>query len=73
MDGVSYYVTGVLTLSVPFANGKITCQNCIYCQWEHGLSRAVCPFSRDIILNPAKEVGQNCPIKFDERISEIPT
>lgn len=64
--GVRFYEYGTLVYRVPFPDGKRVCMNCLFCYSEHGLERARCRISGEILSYPHTERGQECPIYFTE-------
>lgn len=64
--GVRFYEYGTLTYQVPFPDDKCTCVCCPFCYSEHGLERARCRITGEILLYPHTERGQICPIHFSK-------
>lgn len=65
-QGVQFYEYGTLSYPVAFADGKRICMNCPFAYSEHGLERARCRITGEILQYPHTERGRECPIYFAE-------
>ena len=63
-DGVKYYDTGHITLSVPFPEGERKCRWCRFCKQDNGI-RHRCTIT-DRILYSTEFIPDQCPLKFEE-------
>lgn len=64
--GVRYYTIGTATISIPFPESDICCQNCRLLTNDYGLKRARCAYTAEVISDPEYGIGNECPLNFKE-------
>lgn len=66
-NGVRWYDKATIEVPVYFPEGKRACKWCwLFCRYEKDYNRYSCKLTSEWLLNPEKEIGQACPLKFEE-------
>lgn len=70
-NGVSYYTSGVASVTVHFPEDQVKCQYCQrYLKYEEFAKRYTCRITDERLLYPFERVGFECPLEFEESKGE---
>ena len=67
--GVSRYKVGIASIKIYLPYDHPVCQYCWCLGYDNGLDRKFCRLTDEFILQPSRERGFECPIKFDEQVN----
>ena len=67
-NGVSWYDTGQVTVSVNFPEGDRRCKWCQFCRTDNGI-RQKCTLTNYILFS-IDYIPTSCPLKFEEEHKE---
>ncbi len=71
MRAVESYTTGETTVQVHFPNGEVCCRWCWpFLQSDNELRRYRCKRTGESIPDPVHQIGQKCPLNFEEESHE---
>ena len=66
-DGVKWYETGTVNVSIHFPEGKRACKWCwLFCRFEKDFNRYSCKLTDEWLDDVEKKTGKACPLKFEE-------
>lgn len=64
--GVTKYISGTITMQMNLPAERPVCLFCWMLGHDNGLDRSFCRVTDEFILNPSRQRGSKCPIKFNE-------
>lgn len=67
VNGVSYYTKA--TAEIGFPENDICCHWCPFMGNEYKPNREYCKRTGDYLFSPKHTIGENCPLKFEEKES----
>lgn len=67
-NSVLHYEKRTTEIPVYFPNGEIVCKWCrLFLRYEDAFKRYSCRLTDEWILDPAHEIGQNCPLTEEKK------
>lgn len=70
-NGVISYATGTVNVAVHFPNQKIQCQWCpLFLRYEDAFKRYSCRLTGEWIPDPFHQIGERCPLTFQDQKEE---